>query len=175
MRDVSAVYPDSIAEMISLTGNPPTEMLFEPGFICAYEDHYWIHARATLPLLAIENGVGFGLWVEVTKADIKRYQAATENDNLYQSFITQGKLANQWPGFENIKGAQVTVRTVHLNEKVYITEVSADYRDDPLFEVALNTQVNDEAGISRIRDLVMAYMQDFHPDSPTATTTKSES
>jgi hypothetical protein len=158
MKDIVAELPEEIAQYKYEHGNLPENLEFEPGFICVWDNRYFIHTRETLPLLDIEEGIGFGLWVEVTKSEYERYLVAGVDDTAYMKFKTDGILANQWPGFQNILGVPVVVRAIKPDEKVYIIEVKLDKQRDPLFEVALLAQKNDFETKEKIRNLVKAYL-----------------
>jgi hypothetical protein len=158
MQDIVAQLPEELAIFEKINGHLPDDVNIKPGFICTWNGRYFIHSRATLPLKDIHEGIGFGLWVEVSKTDFDVYLEAENDDSSYEKFKVKGTLANSWPGFENILGITVTVRTISLNEKVYITEVHMDKPRDPLFEVALLAQKDDLKMKKRIKDLVYAYL-----------------
>lgn len=161
LKDIVAQFPDEIARYKKVNGRLPDDLDYERSFFCVWnKKRFFIHTRATLPLRDIDSGIGFGLWVEVSKQDFNRYVEAQENDKKYKQFQAKGTLANHWPGFENILGIKVLVRTVRVNEKVYIRKVLRDKLRDPLFEAALRTSAQDKKGKEMIRKLVDAYMQD---------------
>jgi hypothetical protein len=160
LRDAVAYLPYELARIEQETGKLPDEVKLEPGFFCKWGERGFIHARAVLPLNAIEKGIGFGLWVEVSLDDLKTYLDA-ESDEDYMKFVVEGKLANQWPGFQNMLGVRVKLRAINPNEKVYIREVYSDITRDALFEVAVRTAADDERGIENIKSLVTAYMADM--------------
>jgi len=158
MGDIVAQLPNAILMYKHLQGDFPSDMEYEPGFICAWDNHFFIHTRATLPLYDHTNGIGFGLWVEVSQEDYQKYLQASGDDNLYKDFIAKGTLANDWPGFENMAGIGVTIRTVSSEEKPYITEVDDDRTRDPLFYVALRMQKDDTDTLQMVRELISAYI-----------------
>lgn len=159
-QDIVARLPTKVALYEIEHGKLPDNLELDPGSVCIYGDEYFIHTRATLPLKSTKDGIGFGLWVEVDKDTFIRYYDAQDNDDLYKNFRARGKLANDWPGFQNTYGVEVTIRTISLKEKVYITEVHMDKPRDPLFEAALNTQAGDQENIEMIKNLVKAYITD---------------
>jgi len=159
MKDIIADLPDELAEYKRLNSQLPEDVDFEPGFYCIWDrKRFFIHTRATLPLRDIEEGIGFGLWVEISRDDFDRYAKANIDDNLYKSFETEGILANEWPGFEGMRGVPVTVRTIKVNEKVYISRVNLDRPRDVLFEVALNMQKGDLETKQKLENLVKSYL-----------------
>lgn len=155
-QDIVAELPDEVAAYRSEHGSLPAGMQFEPGVYCVWGKRTFIHTRATLPLLAVDEGVGFGLWVEVEPAEFQRYISAVTDDAKYGSFQTKGILANSWPGFFQTIGLPVKVMTVRMNEKVYITEVSLDRVRDVLFETALSTDFT-----PGVRDDILVLVQDW--------------
>lgn len=164
-QDLVAKYPKDISDSFRQNKKLPDGFMIDEGFACAWDDkRYFIHARAVLPLKAFDEGVGFGLWVEVQKEDFMRYIHIGDDDKAYADFKVEGVLANEWPGFEHMKGVRVVVRAVRTNEKVYITEV-LDARD-PLFEIAMRTSADDSEGMKKIEELVKAYAADPHYNDP---------
>jgi len=160
MKDIVAQLPDEIARYKKVNGKLPDDLDYEPGFFCVWnKERFFIHTRATLPIRDIENGVGFGLWVEVSKQDFNKYAEAQKDDEKYKQFQAEGTLANEWPGFENIFGVKVLLKTVRVNEKVYIREVFLDKPRDPLFEVALLTSSQNKKGKQMIKKLVTTYLK----------------
>ncbi len=159
-QDIVADYPQEIAAYAQEFGALPADLEFEPGYYCRWQGRAYIHTRATLPLHAIDDGVGFGLWVEIEPSELDRYLEAQQNDELYKQFKTEGLLANSWPGFMDAYGLPVTVRTIRVDEKVYITEVHLDRMRDVLFEVALTAQQADAAMREQILNLVQAWMSE---------------
>lgn len=158
-QDVVARYPKDISDYYRINGKFPDNFKIEEGFVCALNgERYFIHTRAVLPLKALENGVGFGLWVEVGRDDFMRYINIGDNDELYKNFECDGVLANEWPGFENMKGTRVVVKTILASDKVYISEV-LDIKD-PLFQIAILTPTDNQQKIEEIFDLVKAYIGD---------------
>lgn len=161
-QDIVADFPQEIAAYAQEYGSVPSDMEFEPGYYCRWQGRCYIHTRATLPLHAIDDGVGFGLWVEIEPSEFDRYLAAQQNDEAYKTFKTEGFLANSWPGFMDAFGLPVTVRTIRVDEKVYITEVHLDRMRDVLFEVALTAQQADAAMREQILNLVQAWMSEVN-------------
>lgn len=161
-QDIVADYPQEIALYAQEQGALPEDLDFEPGYYCRWQGRTFIHTRATLPLHAIDDGVGFGLWVEIDPSEFERYLAAQQDDALYKQFKTEGLLANSWPGFMDTFNLPVTVRTVRVEEKIYITEVHLDRMRDVLFEVALTAQQADTALREQILNLVQAWMDEVN-------------
>lgn len=160
-QDIVADYPQEVAAYAQEFGTLPADLEFEPGYYCRWQGRTYIHTRATLPLHAIDDGVGFGLWVEIEPSEFERYLEAQQNDEEYKVFKTEGLLANSWPGFMDAFGLPVTVRTIRVDEKVYITEVHLDRMRDILFEVALTAQKADLAMREQILNLVQAWMSEM--------------
>src|SRR3989344_3098244 len=155
-KDIVAQYPDEFSEL-SVKGDEPGVWL---AGTLGLDDRYFIHARATLPLKDTSSELGFGLWVEVDKEDFDRYLRAENDDEKYKSFVAKGKLANNWPGFEDTIGLKVTFRTIFPDEKVYITEVFTDSRTDPLFQIALLMQKHQLELKEQVKSLITAWMKD---------------
>jgi hypothetical protein len=155
-NDIVADLPTELAVLKKITGTLPSDVEFEPGYYCKWNNRYCIHTRVTLPLKAVNDGVGFGLWVEISKEDFEKYLEAENDDTKYVNIHIRGTLANEWPGFENMEGVPVTVRAISKDEKVYITEVHMDKPRDPIFEAVLLTQRDDDKGKEHIRKLVGA-------------------
>jgi hypothetical protein len=158
-QDIVAELPDEVARYRSEHGELPVDLQFEPSVYCVWGKRTFIHTRATLPLQAVDDGVGFGLWVEVEPTEFQRYISAVTDDNLYGSFDTEGFLANSWPGFFQTIGLPVKVATVRMSEKVYITEVGLDRVRDVLFETALMTETTPE-----VRADILVLVQDWLED-----------
>jgi hypothetical protein len=158
-KDIVAQLPDELAVVEKEKGQLPDNVKIEPGYACLWNDRYFIHTRATLPLKDIDGGIGFGLWVEVSKETFSQYMTTGDNEPAYKDFKTNGTLANNWPGFENTLGIEVTVRTIRTNEKVYITEVHIDKPRDPLFEVALSMQHDDIQMKEKVSNLISSYLE----------------
>ena len=158
LKDAVAQLPEDIARYQHLHKKLPDGVKLEPGFTCVWNDRYFIHTRAVLPLLDLENGIGFGLWVEVAKEDFDRYSEAVDDDEKYKIFRTDGMLANEWPGFEGAYGLKVVVRTIKMDQKVYITEVLPDHPIDPLLQVSFLAQKGDEKTKESIRNVVVTWM-----------------
>lgn len=164
-HDIVANYPKEISDYQHVNGKLPEEFDYERGVFCVWnKKRFFIHVRAVLPLKALENGVGFGLWVEITKKDFSKYAESLENDGLYRNIKIEGKLANEWPGFESMFGSRVTARCVKLEDKLYITEVHDV--NDVTFEIAIRTPAEDADGIEKIRNLVEAYVSDPEYNQP---------
>lgn len=159
-KDLSFEYPDAVLAYNKEHKFFPKDLHFEPGIYCAFDELYFIHTTATLPLTDIDDGIGFGLWVAVTEEDFIRYLSAIDDDTLYKEFITEGQLANEWPGFRNIKGAQVTVKTVRSDEKVFITAINKENLQDKLFATALIMQNDDTKTQEQVEDRIKAYLAD---------------
>lgn len=158
-RDLVAQYPKDISDYLRINGKLPEDFsMSNTGSRCMWGKRYFVQARAVLPLKAFDNGVGFRLWVEVTKEDDEKLMEAVKSYEAYMQFVCEGALANEWAGFEKMKGAKVRIRPVRKEEKLYITEVLE--MKDPLFEVAAMTAADDEKGIKKIEDLVTAYAND---------------
>lgn len=158
-QDIVAELPDEVASYEKEHGRLPDDLKLEPGLICKYNDKYFVHTRATLPLKSIDTGVGFGLWVEVDTDTFISYYEALEDDELYKDFKAEGKLANEWPGFKNLYGVSVTFRTIKTDDKVYITEVHDIQNRDPLFYSVMLAQADDIEKIKEIEELTQAYME----------------
>ncbi|MCX6706327.1 MAG: DUF2199 domain-containing protein [Candidatus Woesebacteria bacterium] len=163
-RDAVAQYPDEIAELYKEQGHLPDGVKLEEGYYCNWDNkRFFIHARATLPLKDVHEGIGFGLWVEVSKEDFDKYLGAENDDSKYLQFEASGKLANNWPGFENTLGLKARIKAINKDEKVYIWEVLIDKPTDPIFEIALKMQRENVDLRQRILKLVQAWMHDFGP------------
>lgn len=159
-QDFVAQLPDELAVIEKTEGKLPENVEFASHYYCRWGDRYFIHTRATLPLRDFDEGVGFGLWVEIAKEDFDAYLAAENDDESYSRFKVNGTLANEWPGFLDMMGADVVVRTVRVDEKVYITEVLGTEARDPLFDYAMSLPSGDPAAREKIMELVTAYVED---------------
>ena len=159
-RDLVAQYPKDISDYLRINGKLPEDFeMSSTGARCIWGGkRYFVLARVVLPLKAFDNGVGFRLWVEVTKEDHDKLMEAVKSYEAYMKFVCEGTLANEWAGFENMKGTKVRIRPIRKEEKLYITEVLET--KDPLFEIAALTATDDEKGIKRIEELVVAYVND---------------
>lgn len=136
-QDIVADYPDELMAYKAEHGELPAGLEYERSVYCVWDKRTFIHTRATLPLTAIDEGAGFGLWVEIEPAEFERYGKAVNDDELYRTFETTGFLANAWPGFYQTYGLPVKVKTLRVDEKVYITDLTLDRVRDVLFETAL--------------------------------------
>lgn len=159
MEDFVADLPDVVAELRGVSGRLPSDVTLEPETACVWKERRFVHARVTLPLADHEGGVGFGLWVELDAADYARFLSACEDDARYAAFTAPGTLANEWPGFEGLRGVRVRMRTVRVDDKPYVTEVLLDAGRDPAFEAALRISPGDQAGKKRLRERVRSWMQ----------------
>lgn len=158
LQDFVAQLPEPILQLMRLGGQEGQDFTVEKGFIAEIPDkEYFIHCRAMLPLKDLKSGVGFGLWVSIPKADFELYLRAVDDDDLYRRYVVVGSLANDWPGFPGTYGDRVKVRTVHLAEKVYITEYLSEPQD-VLMRVSLLAQPDDFDNKERIRELAMGYL-----------------
>ncbi len=162
-HDVVADLPDELAEVVLAQGGFPEGVQFEEGVYCVWDARTFVHARATLPLQAIDDGVGFGLWVEIEPEELQRYVEAVVDDEQYSQFSTEGLLANSWPGFLNTLGLPVKIETIRLSDKIYITEVQLDRLRDVLFETALLAENVADLEQIDIRGLITAWMGDAPP------------
>ena len=162
IQDFVAQLPDPILQIERLGGKEGVDFLVEKGFIAEIPGReFFIHARAMLPLKDLEHGVGFGLWVRVTKDDFNLYTRAVENDKLYRDFVAVGNLANTWPGFLDSYDDRVRVRTVRLSQKVYITEYLSEPKD-VLMRRSLLASPEDTDTKDHIRELAMTYLIDLN-------------
>ena len=143
----------------------PEDVEFHAGFACKWGDRFFIHARATLPLMDLDKGVGFGLWVEVTSHDFFRFLSATQDHHLYKTFKFDGALANHWPGFHGACGLKVVVRTVKVDQKVRICEVVANFDEvDPSLYTSLNMSADDAIARVALRKYLHAAWIDRDDD-----------
>jgi hypothetical protein len=158
LQDFVAQLPDPILQIQRLGGKEGIDYLFERGFIAEIPGkEYFIHCRAMLPLKDFRTGVGFGLWVNIPKPDYELYLRAVDDDKLYRQFVSDGSLANDWPGFPDTYGDRVRVSTVFLNEKVYITEYLSEPQD-VLMRVSLLAQPDNFETKEKIREMAMSYL-----------------
>ncbi|MEO8581755.1 MAG: DUF2199 domain-containing protein [Patescibacteria group bacterium] len=158
LQDFVAQLPEPIIQIKRLGGQDGLDFTVQKGFIAEIPGkEYFIHCRAMLPLKDFKSGVGFGLWVAISKPDFDRYLRATDDDELYRQFAAVGSLANDWPGFPGTLADRVRVRTVHLSEKVYITEYLSEPKD-VLMRVSLLAQPDNFETKERIRDQAMSYL-----------------
>lgn len=159
-KDLVCDLPDEMAVYKKEKGQLPEGVIFHPGYVLVIpKQRYFIHTRAMLPLKDIEHGVGFGLWVEVSRDDFGKYNDTAVDDEKYKNFECEGTLANNWPGFMDTLGMKVKVRAISVDQKVYIWQV-LDKPNDMLLETALLTDSQDEKMKERIRGLVTAYVND---------------
>lgn len=162
LQDFVAELPDPILQLRRLGGVEGKDYLVEKGFIAEIPGkEYFVHARATLPLKDFKTGVGFGLWVKLSSQDFDLYTRTVDHDNLYRNFVAAGNLANTWPGFSNSYGDRVKVRTVFLNEKIYITEYLSEPKD-VLMRRSLLASPEDSDTKDHIREMAMMYLIDLN-------------
>lgn len=158
LQDFVAQLPEPILQLQRLGGQEGKDFIVESGFTAQIPTkEYFIHCRAMLPLKDLKTGVGFGLWVSIPKVDFDLYLKAVEDDDLYRQFVVVGSLANDWPGFPGTYKDRVRVRTVHLREKVYITEYLSEPQD-VLMRVSLLAQPDNFETKEKIRELAMSYL-----------------
>lgn len=156
-HDIVCGLPEDLLPCVGVDGALPEDVLYEPGFACSWRDErYFIHTRATLPLTDLGQGVGFGLWVEVSQHDFFRYFEATDNEKLYRNFKVEGVLANQWPGFEDACGLRVVVRAVNVESKLHIREVLGNFEDmDPGLFMSLNMSLDSVGELRKYLDAAL--------------------
>lgn len=158
LQDIVAQVPDPILQLIRLGGQENKDYSMSPGYVAEiFNRDYFIHTRAMLPLKDFKSGVGFGLWVSISKQDFDLYLRAENNDELYRHFSSVGSLANDWPGFPGTFGDRVRVRTVFLDQKVYITEYLSEPKD-VLMRRSLLATPDDQETKDHIRNLAMSYI-----------------
>lgn len=158
LQDIVAQLPDPILQLQRLGGKEGSDFFVEKGFIAEIPNkEFFIHARAMLPLKDFRTGVGFGLWVSIPREDFDLYKRAVDDDHLYHRFLTVGSLANDWPGFPGTYRDRVRVRTVFLNEKVYITEYLSEPKD-VLMRRSLLATPDDQDTKDHIQNLAMSYL-----------------
>ena len=149
-QDLVCELPEEVAIYKRDNGKLP-EMEFEPGYICSWDNRYFVHTRATFPLHDIDNGVGFGLWVEIAKEDYDKYLAAETDDEKYMAFESKGMVANYWPGFKEIYGLIVTIKAINVTEKIYIWEINNPGGVDRTFDEALMIKPEEKDKIETLR------------------------
>jgi hypothetical protein len=121
MSDIVAQYPNLILDLMD---SHDQSFEYEAGFTAKTDNgHFFIHCRAVLPLKDIDNGIGFGIWVEVDQSAYEKYVEVVDVDDKYKDFVADGFLAHDWPGFPETEGLKVKIRPIRVEEKVYITEV----------------------------------------------------
>lgn len=156
-QDYVANLPDALDSYEQTHDFPPEDLRLEDSYYCSFDNRYFIHCRATLPLHETDRGIGFGLWVEVDKKDFDRYLETENNDRLYSSFECVGKLANAWPGFDDTLGIKVKVKAIDTNQKVYIVDVKVDENTDPLLVKALTYKEATPEFLEGARNLINAW------------------
>lgn len=130
--DIVCAYPDDLAQYVREHGELPEDVTFDENFLCVWADQrHFIHTRATLPLAHVDEGVGFGMWVEVTADDFSLFLNALEDDALYEELAFEGVLANDWPGFPGSLGLRVAVRALAAGDKVHIEALLAEEESIP--------------------------------------------
>lgn len=154
MDDVIVDLPDALVRIAAESGSLPDSLELEPGVLCAFDGRWFLYARGTLPLRT-RDGVGFGLWVEVSKDDYARFLAA--DDAAWGSFRATGALATDWPGFENVLGAAVTLGP-GADGELAILEVEVEREPDPVFQQAASGRLCDVTDM--VRGLVRAWLDE---------------
>lgn len=158
MQDIVAQYPSLWLELQEADELDETENEFEEGFTARIgDDHFFIHARAVLPLKDLDTGIGFGLWVEVERQDYEKYLKVVDIDEEYKDYSAEGRLAQEWPGFPDTEGLKVRIRPARVEEKIYITEI-LEKPSDIALEMALQMSPDDEAQKDMVRKMIMAYL-----------------
>lgn len=152
-------YPDEIQQYYFEHGEYPSNFEYYNGLACWLEgEKYFIHTRVVLPLKAFHHGVGFGLWVEIPQEACEEFLALDLDSENFPGFKTKGKLANQWPPFENMLGANVVVRIVFKADKPYITQVLEV--NDMMLTVMIQTSLDNQERIDQFYQVVLEYMDD---------------
>lgn len=148
-HDIVCDLPDALALYVREHGALPENVTLEENFLCSWgEERYFIHASVTLPLVDLGQGVGFGLWVEVTAQDFSRYLDALEDDEQYTSFQSEGVLANHWPGFPDALGLKVVMGASEVGQKVRIQGVMGELEAvDPMLHLFMNISPDDAPGL----------------------------
>lgn len=158
-QDVVAQYPEEVRAFKHIHKELPADMNYAEKEACTWENRFYIHTRVTLPLTDIENGLGFGLWVELSKENFKLwYEANTSDDAAYMSLRLPGKLASLWPGFLDTYGLEVIVGAVSVDEKLYIVDVPEDQKMDLTLQASLIRPVSPES-IEQQKELVTTWME----------------
>jgi len=157
-KDIVAQLPDQIIQILRLGGSFGKDFTFKKGYIAVIPDqHYFIHTRAMLPLKDTVKGVGFGLWVKVSKEDFDLYMRAEKDDELYRSFHVVGNLANTWPGFPGTYDDRVRVRVIQIDQKPYITQYLSEPTDIAM-KMALLASSEDSDTKGRLREMAFSYL-----------------
>ncbi len=156
MDDVIVDLPEALVRLAAESGSLPETLELEPGVLCAFDGRWFLYARATLPLRT-RDGVGFGLWVEVSPDDYARFLDATADDGSWSTFRARGTLATDWPGFENLLGAGVGVGPGSDGE-LAILEVDVDREPDPVFRQAVSGRLCVVSDM--VRGLVRAWLDE---------------
>ena len=159
-QDIVAQLPDPIVQLQRLGGTKNVDFFVEKGFIAKIpkDEGYFVHARAMLPLNDLKDGVGFGLWVQVSKDDFDLYLRSIENEELSDRFSCVGTLANTWPGFPETFGDHVKLKIVQ--GELYITEYLSEPKDIQMRR-SLLAQPDDQETKEFVRNLAMSYLVDL--------------
>ncbi len=124
-----AELPTEIAEYIE-NGGDEDAFEIESDYVATLDHgehtHYFILCTATLPIEDFDSNLGFGLWVEVFKADFEKYVEAGDDDREYAKFTCTGTLANDWPLFEHTLGDEVQVKVLDAELKPHIIAITSD-------------------------------------------------
>lgn len=157
-KDFVAQLPDQIIQLIRLGGKFGKDFSFEKEYIAmVFESEYFIHTRATLPLKDIEKGLGFGLWVRVSKQDFEFYLRAAKDQNLYRQVSIIGNLANTWPGFPGSFDGRVKVKVLYPNHKPYIIQYLSEPVDTSM-KMALLASGEDSDTKGMLRQTVFEHL-----------------
>ncbi len=149
--DIVCDLPDDLARYLREHEALPEDVTIDENFLCSWGDErHFIHAYVSLPLVhqGQGQGVGFGLWVEVTSEDFARYLDALEDDDQYRNFRLEGVLANHWPGFAGALGLRVAAGTSEVGQKLQIHQVLTEPEQvDPMLYLFMNISPDDAPGL----------------------------
>lgn len=128
-KAVSAEYPDAVLEYFDSVYDEEG-VDFEEGYVAVLEEEeFFIRCIGTFPHGDVASDLEFGLWVEISEEDFKRYLAGEEDEATYASFKAEGTLANIWPLFPESGGAKVEIRVLDPNAKPFITRIESPYAE----------------------------------------------
>lgn len=159
-QDIVAQLPEPIIQLQRLGGTKDVDFFIDENFVAKIpkDEEYFVHARAMLPLKDLKDGVGFGLWVKVSKEDFELYLRAIQDPNVYKKFSCVGSLANTWPGFPKTFGDHVRLQVVQ--EDLFITEYLSEPKDIQMRR-SLLAQPDDQETKEFVRNLAMSYLIDL--------------
>jgi hypothetical protein len=121
---LAAKYPEPVILHLE-AGGSIDDVQFEDKVYAIFEDECYIYVMAKLPLQDYDSELMFGLWVNITEADLQRYIDVlnTQDNDEYMAFTCKGSLASLWPLFHDSYMDEVEVGMVDVNSRPFIKNI----------------------------------------------------